>query len=112
MLIPRFKFVTKKRLKQLERNIGSEKYQIWRKTVLERDNNTCQWPGCTNKDKLEVHHIKPYSRYLNLRFNPYNGITLCKECHQKTFGKEDFYAVMLTKKVFSNADKKENKDNI
>ena len=113
MFIPRFEYVTKKRLKELERDSGSRKYQIWRSKVLERDGHICQWPNCKNKENLQVHHIKTFSKFMDLRYNVYNGITLCQECHRKTFGKEEFYAVMLTKKVFANADKQEqNKSNM
>ena len=77
------------------------------KKVLKRDNNTCQYPGCGCKKKLQVHHIKPFkdifeeilSEHSNLnvendkeelysimrndpRMNDLdNLITYCKECH-------------------------------
>jgi hypothetical protein len=51
------------------------------KAILKRDNYTCF--KCGANSKLEVHHIKKWSRYPNLRFEPTNLITVCKKCHKK-----------------------------
>jgi 5-methylcytosine-specific restriction endonuclease McrA len=54
----------------------------WRKACLERDNFTCQ--DCGARDvQLTVHHIKPFAKFKELRFEVSNGITLCEECHAK-----------------------------
>jgi len=59
-------------------------YKIWRKNILERDNYICQECGISgNKSYLNVHHIKPFSLYYELRFDNNNAITLCKKCHYK-----------------------------
>lgn len=98
MLIPRLKRVTLKRLKQLERNHGSVKYQIWRDLVLIRDENRCQYPGCEKKELLQIHHIKKWSRSRHLRYNLYNGVALCKTCHQqKVNGKEGRFELLFIK---------------
>ena len=60
----------------------SEKYDIWRKKVFERDNYTCQ--KCEQKGgTLHAHHIKPFAKFPKLRFVVSNGITLCKKCHNE-----------------------------
>ena len=56
------------------------------KAILKRDNYTCQdceYYRKDNKRKLIVHHIKQWSKYPELRFEPSNLITLCEECHKK-----------------------------
>lgn len=92
MFIPSLKTTTKQRLKALERNTGSARYKTWRNRVLERDDHKCQWPGCKHTTQLEVHHIHRYADNIALRYNVYNGVTLCKEHHKGIQGKERFYA--------------------
>lgn len=53
----------------------------WRNIVLKRDLFTCQRCG-DNKPPLHVHHIIPFSENHELRVDPNNGITLCKNCHR------------------------------
>lgn len=51
----------------------------WRDFVLERDGHRCQSCGAT--DQLHAHHIRQWSTYPAGRFDPANGVTLCKTCH-------------------------------
>ena len=60
----------------------SFKYKKWRDEVFERDNYTCQECGLTNCC-IEAHHKKPFSKYINLRFEIDNGITYCTPCHSE-----------------------------
>jgi len=61
----------------------SPEYKEWREKILIRDNFTCvecqQIGGL-----LEVHHIKSFSHYPDLRFVVSNGVTLCEDCHKET----------------------------
>ena len=56
----------------------------WRRAVFERDNYTCQFCKARNgngkKIILNADHIKPFSKFPELRFDVNNGRTLCFEC--------------------------------
>jgi hypothetical protein len=61
---------------------ASEKYIEWRNKVFIRDNYTCQ--DCkTIGGNLHAHHIKSFSKFIDLRFEITNGLTLCFNCHKK-----------------------------
>jgi rubredoxin len=61
----------------------SKEFTHWRNEVFARDNWLCQ--ECkTKKKEIHPHHIKAFAIYPELRFEVSNGITLCKECHEKT----------------------------
>lgn len=65
----------------------SFQWKDWRMAVFKRDNYTCQ--ECKTKGgKLEPHHITPIRSDIGKLFDTKNGITLCRKCHMKTFGKE------------------------
>lgn len=80
----------------------SLEYKLWRTNVFERDNYTCQKCGQRGV-KLEADHILPFSFFPEMRFELFNGKTLCKECHKNTItygkrGKKLFQSLGLLDK--------------
>lgn len=60
-----------------------DQYKQFRFSVFQRDKFKCQ--DCSQLGgKLEMHHIKEWCNYPELRFVESNCITLCKICHSKT----------------------------
>lgn len=59
----------------------TKQYRVWRKSVFERDNFTCQ--HCGSQDELQAHHIKSFAKFEKLRYKTSNGITLCNKCHKE-----------------------------
>jgi hypothetical protein len=53
----------------------------WRKAVLNRDDNRCR--SCSAEEKLEAHHILSWKDHPEARLLLENGITLCRQCHDK-----------------------------
>lgn len=85
---------------------GCLKSDSWRVSIFERDDFTCQMPGCNIRGGyLEANHIVLFSRIIksnNIKcledalrcqelWNINNGITLCQECHRSVRGKERIY---------------------
>jgi hypothetical protein len=66
----------------------SSEFEEWRKKVFKRDNWTCRDCGKRGNGELHAHHIKSFAKYPELRFDVNNGLTLCEDCHKKTFKKE------------------------
>jgi 5-methylcytosine-specific restriction endonuclease McrA len=68
---------------------GSKEYKDFVKSILERDNWTCNRCGISKFNTLypppiQVHHINSFYHYPELRLEPSNCICLCKPCHKLT----------------------------
>jgi len=64
-------------------HIRDERLVTWRMIVFKRDGYTCREcgrAGCY----LEAHHIKSWAKYPKLRYEVFNGIALCSDCHNHT----------------------------
>tara|TARA_B100000085_G_scaffold283901_1_gene315634 strand:- start:2552 stop:2815 length:264 start_codon:yes stop_codon:yes gene_type:complete len=75
----------------MRRDYNDKAYEKFRKEVIRRDKARCQMPGCNSKNQLQVHHIKTWAKASSLRYEPTNGITLCKKCHKSITNKENHY---------------------
>lgn len=64
-----------------------EGYGVWRKSVYERDNFTCQTCGDNKGGNLVAHHLDAYSWCKDKRTDVNNGVTLCEECHNNFHNK-------------------------
>lgn len=61
---------------------GRIEYKLWRKSVFERDNFTCQKYGIRG-GILHPHHINNFAEKEELRFAIDNGITLSEKAHKE-----------------------------
>lgn len=87
-------------------------YQAWRNSVLERDKYTCQScrKVCKKSEKgLAAHHIKEYSKFVELRFDINNGLTLCRVCHMnlhsRPFKVEKIFCACGCRTIIDSKDK-------
>ena len=71
-----------KKLNGISRNSNAN-YE-WRNKVKERDGFKCI--QCGKEKYLHVHHIIPFEKCIELRFDINNGETLCSSCHKKKEG--------------------------
>jgi hypothetical protein len=67
---------------------NSLEYKQWRTAVFDRDSYACVICGARNGNGvvviLNADHIKPFSKYPELRLKISNGRTLCLDCHRRT----------------------------
>jgi hypothetical protein len=81
-----------------DRERCTQAWKQWRLSVL---NEMFCCVMCHDKagGNLEPHHIKRKSLYFNLIYEVSNGVTLCRNCHRKTFGKEEEFEEIFTEYV-------------
>ena len=87
----------------------SNDYYLWRKSVFNRDNYTCQACGDNQGGNLNAHHIINYMENEYLRTNVNNGITLCKTCHKDfhdTYGYKNNNEIQLNEFIYTKKQQK------
>ena len=72
--------------KKKTRNYTDPEYVKWREIIRKRDGCVCQMPKCNSSIAIKVHHIIRWVDAPSLRFEPRNGICLCRKCHDKITG--------------------------
>ena len=67
------------------------KMAVWGRQVLGRAGNHCQWPaGCKTGDaRIDPHHVAKRSQRPDLKYDPANGIALCRTHHDWTDSHHD-----------------------
>lgn len=110
MYFPRLKYVSEKRLRQIDSNRSTQEYRRFKKIVIDRD-KCCQFPGCGKADRLEVHHIKTFAKFGHLRTEPFNGIALCEKCHASVQGREAQFELLFLQIVRDNVRREKSKPN-
>lgn len=71
--------------RQCSSRFYSTRYQEWRLAVLGRDDWRCTECG---REPVLAHHVRPWKDDPSLRFDPANGLALCKSCHGTLHAKE------------------------
>ncbi len=68
----------------------------WRREVFKHADFRCEECGkkqgahckeCGERFHLYAHHIKPWAKHPELRFDPNNGVALCSVCHDRSHGR-------------------------
>jgi hypothetical protein len=66
-----------------DRSMNDPLQKGWRKAVKDRDFWKCKIADENCSGKLEAHHILPWSKFPELRYQINNGITLCHHHHPR-----------------------------
>ncbi len=70
--------------------MGRIEYKLWRATVFKRDGHACVLCGAAGW--LEANHIRRWHDRHDLRYEPNNGVALCRPCHKSIRGVEGQFA--------------------
>jgi hypothetical protein len=92
ILVPKNKGKGKGRIHPRAKDLD---WRLLRQEIVERDGNRCVL--CNSTKRLEVHHIVPYRTCI--KHEDSNLATLCRECHKKTYGKEEKFVDILRSKM-------------
>ena len=67
-----------------KRDNTNAEYHLWARNIKRRDNWKCKISNEECSGRLEAHHILPWSKFPELRYELNNGITLCHKHHPKS----------------------------
>ncbi len=84
----------------------TSEYVGWVKSVLLRDNFTCQKCNKHGGD-LNAHHLYSFKDYPQFRYELENGVTLCVVCHTKVHGfrENQFVKIEILKDEMASLEK-------
>ncbi len=74
----------------------TEEYQIWRKEVLERANNKCEYCG---EEATHCHHIQPQKLEPFFSLDPDYGLACCEKCHYEKGHKDECSTGQLAQRI-------------
>lgn len=69
------------KLKTGRRQMYDTQYKYWMQAVKRRDGWKCRMADQNCKGRIEAHHILGWQSHPELRYQPNNGITLCRHHH-------------------------------
>lgn len=62
------------------------RYMIWVRSILTKSNRACV--RCGSRRKVQAHHVRPWARFPESRYDLSNGVALCKRCHVEVHSKK------------------------
>lgn len=98
----RWIFDRNKLAKRQERNDSA--YKEWRKSVRDRDDWKCKMRNDQCDGKVVAHHILPWAKFPELRYQINNGITLCRFHHPRKRDDEMKLSPFFQSLVVSNSN--------
>lgn len=71
-------------------------YKNWKLNIFKKNNFRCVLCNTNKSGQLQAHHILPKRDFPDFVFELWNGVTLCKECHELTYKKEYIFIAYFT----------------
>lgn len=98
-------FTTPEGRKRQSQSVSGEKnafwkgggWNYWNRQTKIRDNYTCQKCDFSDKEIMQVDHIKPKSIFPELKYLMDNLITLCPNCHARKTNREKKLVLRIKK---------------
>lgn len=104
---PKHAIPTRLAEKEAKRKDDTKAEREWRKAVWKRDEGKCRW--CKRKvaktielvaERGECHHVVGRANEAT-RWEPRNGMLLCKTCHERITGKVNEKHVVVASKFYT-----------